>query len=202
MLLVPPLHAETPAETETHAGATVEGFRSATFGMTEAEVRSAITKDFKLKGEAISSSDNTVEETHALAIEVAELIPNGGQAKVSYILGAKTHKLIEVNVFWSPATNPAITPTMLTRNAGVLTGYFRSSGFRPDAVQTNLLMNNGSLMLFRGADGKGHMAILILESEPAADKADPSKRTPKSLLLSYIADPKNPDIFKLPAGSF
>ena len=202
LLSTPPLLAETAAEPETRVAATVEGFRSATFGMTEADVRSAITKDFKLKGEAIASSDNTVEETHALAIGVADLIPNGGQSKVSYIFGAKTHKLIEINVVWAPATDSAITPSMLTRNAELLTGYFRSTGFGPDAMQTNLLMNNGSLMLFRGRDAKGHMAILILESEPAADKTNPSKRNPKSLLLSYIADPKNPDIFKLPAGSF
>jgi hypothetical protein len=202
LLSAPPLFAETAAEIEPHAATTVEGFRSATFGMTEADVRSAITKDFKLKADAITPSDNAVEETHALAIKVMDLLPNGGQSKVSYIFGAKTHKLIEINVTWAPTTDPAITPSMLTRNAELLASYFHSGGFRPDAVQTNLLLNNGSLMLFRGSDAKDHMVILILESEPAADKAEPSKRNPKSLLISYISDPKNPDIFKLPAGSF
>jgi len=204
LLLAPaaPVFAETPVDTEAHASALVDGFRSASFGMTEADVRSAISKDFKVKNDVIVSTDNSVEETHTLSVEVPDLLPNGGRAKVTYILGAKTKKLIEVNITWAATTDPAVTAPTLTRNAELLSNYFRAQAFKPDAVQTNLMLNNGSLLLFRGADAKGHLAVLILESEASADKAAANKRTPKSLLLSYIADPKNPDVFKLPAGSF
>ena len=47
----------------------VMGFRSAHFGMNEADVRAVIQKDFKLKPETIQLEENKAEQTHALVVQ-------------------------------------------------------------------------------------------------------------------------------------
>src|SRR5580693_1386206 len=79
----------------------IDGFRSAHFGMTEAEVRKAIETDFKLTGSAVRPGDNPVERTHLLSVTVPDLVPDSGKAVIDYVLGYKSHSLIEVNVTWS-----------------------------------------------------------------------------------------------------
>ncbi|MCP1739850.1 hypothetical protein ABIF65_001324 [Bradyrhizobium japonicum] len=61
----------------------IDGFRSAKFGMNEADVRAAMTKDFSAKPDAIRAQDNASELTHSLLLSVPELLPNGGTAELS-----------------------------------------------------------------------------------------------------------------------
>ena len=90
--------AATPSAADTSGDTriSVEGFRSAKFGMNEADVRSAIGKDFGLKPEAIKTQDNPAELTHSLLVTVPDLLPNGGGAEVSYVFGYKSKSLIQV----------------------------------------------------------------------------------------------------------
>lgn len=71
------------------AAATVEGFRSARFGMEEADVRKVINSDFKLSGDAVISENNLVQRTSALGITVPDLIAGAGKADVHYVFGTK-----------------------------------------------------------------------------------------------------------------
>src|SRR5262245_1913004 len=70
--VAPPVPSATPAAPSAAPAASaptnvtkpayvVSGFRSATFGMTEAEVRAAIQKDFSVKLEDIRSTPNALE---------------------------------------------------------------------------------------------------------------------------------------------
>src|SRR5580704_4739816 len=81
--------------------AKIEGFRSAGFGMTEAQVRLAVHKDFPAAGEKVSSELNPAEKTTVLTVYVPDLIPGTGKARISYILGYSTKKLIQVNISWA-----------------------------------------------------------------------------------------------------
>src|SRR4051794_374788 len=56
----------------------IDGFRSAKFGMNEADVRAAIAKDFSAKPDAVRAQDNASELTHSLLYSAPELLPNGG----------------------------------------------------------------------------------------------------------------------------
>lgn len=193
-----PAGASNVASTAT---AHVEGFRSAKFGMSEADVKAAIAKDFNVKPDAIREQPNPSERTKVLVVKVPDLLPGGGAAEVSYVIGYQTKKLIQVSASWSKATDDKMTPEQLFSNSSVLRAHFIGEGFVPDTVATNMPVNGGILM-FRGSDAKGRTTMLILQGTLAQGENNQRVLTPTALLLFYVADAKTPDIYRLPSGSF
>lgn len=192
----PANNAAPPAE--------VMGFRSAHFGMAEEEVRKAIIKDFSVKKEAIKTDENPTDRTRVLTIKVPDLLPQGGTGQVVYVLGYSKKKLIQVNVIWSKATDPAIKPEQLAADATLLGNHFETGGFAPDNVTRNALLAGGEgVLVFRGTDKQDRMVLLLLRGSQSKDpKADKPDFTPTTLQLFYVADPANPDIFRLPRGDW
>ncbi|MGT2439465.1 hypothetical protein ACU4GH_30885 [Bradyrhizobium betae] len=192
--------AETPAAEDKTAKA-VDGFRSAKFGMSETDVRAAMTKDFNAKPDAIKIQDNASELTRSLLLAVPELLPNGGTAELSYVFGYKTKSLIQVGAVWSKGTDTAMTPEKLFSNANILRAHFMGEGFKPDSVAVNMPVAGG-IVMFRGSDAKDRSVILLLQGTFENKENNQRVLTPTSLLLFYVADAKSPDIFKLPPGQF
>ena len=83
---------------QTAEPAIIDGYRSAHFGMNEAEVKKAIKADFSVDDPA--KALNETERTAALLVRGKTLVPDSPPATVSYIFGATTAKLIQVNVVW------------------------------------------------------------------------------------------------------
>jgi hypothetical protein len=193
--------AASAPQTEGESKVVVEGFRSAKFGMNETDIRAAITKDFGLKAEAIKTQDNPAELTHSILVTIPDLLPNGGGAEVSYVLGYKSKSLIQVGAVWSKATDSAMTPERLFSNANILRAHFLGEGFKPDTVAVNTPVNGG-LLMFRGSDAKDHTVMLLLQGTFETKDNNQRVLTPTGLLLFYIADAKSPDVFKLPPGQF
>ena len=196
--------ASPGAATPAPAGPTVAevaGFRSAHFGMHEPEVRKAIEKDFKLKPDAIHEEENKAEQTHALVVQVADVLPGGGMADVTYVFGYKTKTLIQVGLSWSKASDEKMTPEQLFSNANVLRAHFVGAGYKPDTISTNMPINGGILM-FRGSDPQERTTMLILQGAFSQGENNQRVLTPTALLLFYIADAKSPDVYRLPPGSF
>jgi hypothetical protein len=192
--------AATPAPAQP-AVAQINGFRSARFGITDAEVRSAIERDFNLRGDAIQAQENKAEQTHVLIVRAANVLPGGGTASISYVFGFKSKALIQVGLSWSKATDDAMTPEQLFSNANVLQSHFLTEGYKPDTVATNMPINGGVLM-FRGSDAEQHTTMLILQGTFTQAENNQRQMTPTALLLFYIADAKAPDVYRLPPGSF
>lgn len=183
------------------AQANVEGFRSVKFGMSEADVKAAIMKDFGVKADAIREQPNPGERTKVLVVKVPDLLPGGGAAEASYVIGYQSKKLIQVSISWSKAIDDKMTPEQLFSNSSVLRSHFVGEGFKPDTVATNMPINGGILM-FRGSDAKDRTVMLILQGTLAQGKDNQRILTPTALLLFYIADAKAPDVYRLPPGSF
>ncbi len=181
--------------------ADVAGFRSARFGMSENDVKAAITKDFGLKADAIRTDTNRNEQTKILMVKVSDVLSGGGAAEVSYVFGFKSKTLIQVGVSWSKATDENMTPEQLFSNSTVLRSHFLSAGYKPDTVATNMPINNGILM-FRGSDAKDRSTLLILQGTLNQGENNQRVLTPTALLLFYVADAKSPDVYRLPSGSF
>jgi hypothetical protein len=192
--------AAAPAPNAAGA-AEINGFRSARFGMTEPQVRSAIEKDFRLAPDAIHSEENKAEQTHVLIVQAPDVLPGGGIASISYVFGFKSKTLIQVGLSWSKATDEKMTPEQLFSNANVLRSHFVGAGYKPDTVATNMPVNGGILM-FRGSDAQDRTTMLILQGTFSQGENNQREMTPTALLLFYIADAKSPDIYRLPAGSF
>ena len=163
-----PMAAPKPPTT---ASAHVEGFRSAKFGMSDSDVKNAIVKDFDLKREEIQEKPNPGERTTVLSVKVPDLLPGGGAAEVSYVLGYESKKLIQVSISWSKATDEKMSPEQLFSNSSVLRAHFLTEGFRPDTIASNAPINGG-LLVFRGSDVDDHTVMLILQGTMA--KAKPS----------------------------
>ena len=183
------------------AQANVDGFRSAKFGMTEANVKAAIIKDFGVKADAIRYQPNPGERTKVLVVKVPDLLPGGGEAEASYVIGYQTQKLIQVSISWSKTIDDKMTPEQLFSNSSVLRTHFVGESFKPDTVATNMPINGGILM-FRGSDAKDRTVMLVLQGTMAQGQDNQRILTPTGLLLFYIADAKAPDVYRLPPGSF
>ena len=175
--------------------------------MNEAAVRAAVTKDFAVSGDAVKGIDNLSQQTHVLTIRVPDVLPGGGTAEVAYVFGYRTKQLIQVGVVWSKATDSAMTPDRLFSNGNILRAHFLEGGsYKGDTVITDAATKTG-LLMFRGSDADGHSTVLLLQgtmSAPANATADKDRRvlTPASLDLFYLADTKNPDVYRLAPGQF
>jgi hypothetical protein len=182
-------------------GPSITGFRGATFGMTEAQVRAAITSTFNLPASAIAQATNPIERIQVLTVTVPNLIPNGGTASVSYMFGYQSHKLFQINAVWSQTSDPKMTPAQLDQNGQSLQQYFASEGF---AHSSGGIATASGILLFRAYDQSDNAVLLILSGNIAKDPKSPDKSylTPTTLTLSYAADALHPDIFQLPKGSF
>ncbi len=187
----------------------VTGFRSARFGMTEAEVRAAIQKDFSVKPDAIRKTANAIERTAALMVTVPALDPGPGSATVVYILGYQSKKLIQVNVVWArdPKAEKADTGPYIV--AGVqLVNYFNEFSWREGRVNLGIPVGPSTLLLFGAEDDKTGAVQVIADGVAIERKAEgrveaaPQAAGQVSLKVSYIADRTNPDIFRLERGKF
>ncbi|WP_127145485.1 hypothetical protein [Pelagibacterium montanilacus] len=192
---VPPAGQELDGQA---AAASVEGFRSARFGMTEEEVLEAIEADFGVAAEDVLSGDNAVERTLILTITADDVLPEGGPAQVSYVFGYTSSTLIQVGVLWELGT---VDEQTLVSNSEVLSAHFLSSGYAPETVRTGLVLDNG-ILLFRGEDQEGRATVLLLQGEFEGDGAGGGTLSPSGLALLYAVDADEPDVFRIEPGQF
>jgi hypothetical protein len=187
--------APKPAET---VGYKLDGFRSATFGMTEQQVRNASRKDFNLSGGKVKAEENPIEKTTILTVTVPDLLPDAGPARVAYILGFKSKKLIQVNLLWGTPVAAETRPEKLREAADALGRYFLGLDFPRENVIANTRLKDGTWVVFQGADAQKHTAVLRFAESAAAD----GKRPAAMMTLFYIQNPENPDVFRIGRGQF
>ena len=197
--------------------AVIDGFRSATFGMTDTEVLQAILDDFGITDSGVDRERNPLERTSSLIIRTEDLLPESGAAIVYYILGYSSQELVQVNVIWGEPISGEedFDPQTLVETANALQAYFAGQRYAPDTAFANLLLEDGTLIVFTGSDEQGRQVTLSLTSRPieSAEEAAEGEGTdeageeetvlvPALLRLSYVADPANPDIFRIEPGAF
>ncbi len=191
---MPFVAAQTPAYS-------VEGFRSARFGMSEAEVRKAIAADFKLDDKAITRETNPLERTTILAATVADLLPGAGPGRITYIFGFTKHQLIQVNVLWTAPKKEGAANSLGAPGA-TLRNYFLGYSFKPESAVRDKALPDGSVLLFQGADEKGRAVALVTGEGVIEDARSKTNEAQWYLRLSYVEDPANPDVYRLKPGSF
>jgi hypothetical protein len=183
--------------------------------MKEGAVRAAIATDFGGRigdmAQAVRVVENKVERTRVLVVRVPDLYPGAGLTEIGYVLGYKSQALMQVNLLWGTPLTPRMTSADIGMVTATLLRYFADEGFSRDQVKANVRLGKGATMVFQGSDAKGRMVQLVRRAElpPASatgDKAADAKpsddRRRLTLRLSYIADPKAPDIFKIEKGQF
>lgn len=183
----------------------VAGFRSAHFGMDAAQVRSAIARDFKPLPDSVSMLKNPAENTQVLVLRVAELEPGPGPASISYIFGAKSNRLMHINVVWKTDGTPSDEARNKIAAAGMqLTNYFRDLSWKPGTSALGLPDGANGVVLFVGSD-PNNAGVEVRVSGVATYGAGSASVKPEGaaqLVLSYVADIKNPDIAAIKPGAF
>ena len=172
----------------------IKGFRSAVFGMDQAQVLAAIGKDFHIPAEQVQSSVTALDRTTVLTATVPALEPGPGQAKVSYVLGTGSRRLVRVAVIWETAT--AADRAALIDDGQILVNYFKAQAWEKDATEGRAPLEAGGLSLFSGEDPDGAAV------EVAVQGADGPSAPPTALTVTYIQDVDHPDIYRLPEGAF
>jgi hypothetical protein len=181
---------------------TIEGFRQARFGMIEEQVRQVIRKDFPTAkiGNAIHPS----EKTTVLSLTVADLLPNTGNSRVSYIFGYRSKKLIQINILWASDGGAASDETVVG-TANSLRDYFASQNYKPESAVANRQLAENTIVVFRANDLQGRTVLLVLSGAAAAARSEEKKGPrppPLTLELSYIEDAAHPDMFRIGKGQF
>ena len=184
----------------------IKGFRSARWGMSEAEVRAAIAQDFKPADGAISAFDNPAEKTHVVAVHLDGLAPAPGAVNITYIFGATSQKLIHVNVVWSTGPTPTRPERDQMAAGGVeLSKYFMDQAWRAGATGAGAAPDASYFIFFQGADPQGSAVELrgagisiVLKKGDA-----PSQPTgPATLRLAYYATTGASDTAAIKPGSY
>jgi hypothetical protein len=182
----------------------IEGYRQALFGMTEEQVRQVVHKDFPAAAAKISSTVHPSEKTTVLSVTVADLLPNTGNARVSYIFGYRSKKLIQINIVWTSEGSDASDETVVG-TANSLRDYFASQNYKPDSAVANRQIAEDTILVFRANDRQGRTVLLVLSGVAAAARREEKKGPrppPLTLELSYILDAAHPDVFRIAKGQF
>jgi hypothetical protein len=205
---LPPASNVAPAAAGSAATYAINGFRSAEFGMSEDQVKAAITRDFGVAADKIAAGRNTLQHTNLLLVRTA-LPPGPGEATISYIFGATSHKLIHVNVAWATGQTPtAAERTALVTAAAQLQDYFKAQPWEAKAGRPVGLIGNGSgLVMFDAADAKGSSVQIQIDNVPLSRTVNGKTETndpkgPEVLRVSYDQDAAHPDVFQIKQGSF
>lgn len=180
--------------------AVVNGFRSAHFGMTERDVLRAIKNDFGIGKKQVSRKVHPNEKTVTLGIQVNKLLPESGPAKIIYIMGYKSKRLIHINVIWGkPVTkNPNAEAVVATANQ--LRNHFAQKKYQKEGFALNAQLGEGVILVFQGKDRKGRAARLLLSNPKAEGNTKAGENI--ALTLSYIEKPMDPDVFRIRDGDF
>ena len=192
-----------PSQEETATSekplASIDGFRSAKFGMGRLEVTKAIFNDFGIASAKITIITHPTELTKSLAITVEQLIPSFGKSKVVYVFGYRSNKLMHVKIFFGHGVDKSVTSQQVVDLGNVLGNHFFKKRHQEDGLVANARLNDGSILIFRGKDQKGRMALLHLLNTQQNNKNNEVKI---SLNLSYIEKPGQEDTFQLNKGDF
>ena len=184
----------------TKPWASIDGFRSAKFGMKMNEVKKAIQQDFFIQDGKIDAVTHPTEQTQSLGITIENLLPISGKSRVVYVFGFQSKKLIQVNILVGHPVDSDITPQQVVDSGNLLGSHFLKKRYQEDGLMAHARLNDGSVLIFRGKDQNGRMVLLRLSNPQSTKNKDEKMKI--SLTLSYIEKPLQPDAFQLKEHDF
>jgi hypothetical protein len=194
----PKQKSKNPAQKEQAATAkrlaVIDGFRSAKFGMGRAEVTKAIFKDFGIVSGKVTILNHPTENTQSLSVTVDQMLPKSGKSQVVYVFGYRSNKLMQVNIFFGHGVDKSVTSQQVVDVGNTLGNHFFNKRYQKDGLVAHASLNDGSVLIFRGKDQEGRMALLRILNTQQRDKNSEVKI---SLNLSYIEKPGQPDTYQL-----
>ena len=111
----------------------------------------AIRKDFPAAAAKLSSAVHPSEKTTFCRSPSPTCCRNTGTARISYIFGYRSKKLIQINVVWASDGSAASDETIVA-TANSLRDYFASQNYKPDSVVANRQLAENTILVFRASD--------------------------------------------------
>jgi hypothetical protein len=185
----------------------VRGYRSATWGMTPDQVRAAIRRDFPAAPIAADQRDPVLETTIVVA-SVPALAPGPGPAFVGYVFGAKTGRLIQVNLDWQVAAPTPAQRDALAAAGAAIVADFVGHYWKIGSVTRGAAIGPRTLILFAGSGEAGGAVDVRLEGvpytlrTPAPQPWQPAADGPALLHVSFARTADQPDITTIKSGDF
>jgi len=186
----------------------IKGFRSATFGMTPAQVKTAIASDFGPAAK-VQEGSNAADGTQFVLVSVEHLDPAPGAAQIGYVFGATSRVLTNVNVVWTTAAEPTEQQRAALAQAGEqLVAYFKTGPVPAKASPGISAFGTNGLVLYSAVDKKNAGVLIAIDGvqyqTTGGDKpvASPPPKGPATLRVAYAADADKPDTKSLKPGSF
>ncbi|MEO9131787.1 MAG: hypothetical protein ABI240_11330 [Sphingomonas sp.] len=187
----------------------IEGFRSAQFGMDEAAVRAAAAHDFGIAPASLIRKVTLAEGVTILEANLPQLDPGPGAATVQYVLGARSARLMHINVLWDATDDGDKDARVRLIGAGLkLARYFKSYSWAPGKALADLPLGDNSVVLFAAQDADG--ASLELRADNIAFTRQLNGKTvssvqkagPSHLRLAYDRNPADQDVALPARGAF
>ena len=185
----------------------VTGYRSATWGMTPAEVRAAVAKDFP-GAEIGTEVTDPVRRTRAFVAAVKALPPGPTPAAITFVFGANSGRLIHVNLDWQYAdATPAQRQDILAAGSRAVAGY-NSYFWKFGSVARGVVTSVNSLVLFAAADEQGNKLEVRVQGVPYQVKTstgllDAPPPTGQALLhIGLSSAGAEADIYTIKPGDF
>ncbi len=192
----------TPAAAAPAAPHHISGFRGALFGMDEAEVRAAIARDFQAPPEAVAALENPAEQTRLIVVRVDVLEPGPVPAAITYVLGARTHRLMHVNIVWATPPHPGEPARRaIAAAAAQLAQYLRGQAWPPGKTVANVNDAGRGVLLFGAIDARNAGVELRVSGLPLPGLDAPDPAGAAQLSLSYMADVGKADIVVAKPGA-
>lgn len=183
----------------------ITGFRSARFGMTEAMVLEAITADFGVPPGAVERAVHPYDKTVTLVIEVDDLVAGTGRTQIAYILGYHSRRLIQVNLVWQQPADAEFAGHKVVKAAQTMITRFGLRGIPRDPSVANARLPDGSILMFRGVDAEGRLALIRLNRPETGDGAAAATDGGSEnwwLRVSLMEDAEAPDVYRIEDGAF
>lgn len=184
------------------------GYGAARLGMTIEEVKAAVSATYPGSFNNAQDVIIPVQATRAVAIVVPQVAPGPGPATITYVFGARSQRLIAVNIYWQvDGVATAAQQESLTAGAQVLAG--RLIGYQWPLFQSTRgrVLGPGALIVFAGKDAAGGGVEVRLDGvafdveQPGSQGRPEDKRErripppgPARLKLSIVANVDRPDV--------
>lgn len=148
---------------------------TAEFGMNELHTRRAISKELHIPASRIRQETQTRRPVRVLYVDLHDLFPDTGPARVSYIFPQNKSRLVGMEIAWRGGHDRHGVPT-LSKIGEMFSHYLVKEGhLREDQIRKSQL-KDGSVVFFRAKVDNGRMAILRLSSYAEKER---------KLVLSY-----------------
>ena len=144
-------------------------------------VRHAIIKELNIPHNQIRREASSHRHARTIFVDVVDLLPNSGPARISYLFPKNRRRLVAVEIAWRwDYVQHGIKP--LPQIGKSLSEYLIRKGQLKSDQMISKKLKDGSFVYFRAKNDKGRVSILRLSGGKIKRRCHPSRksRNPKT----------------------